>query len=114
MSKRKIFGDLKVGDTIWIADLMQWKQIPVKIIKIEESIKEDFIWIYFEKGNLQVRTHSYYNTSLKGGVYVNLEDCLEEMLIRAKTRELEYIREIDRLISEYDALHKFVLDNEKV
>ena len=110
--EERTFGDLERGDYIWIADFKEWKVDPVKIIEIVDS--EDYVWIYLDhsKTNFRVHKESGFYGSIKGGVWVNRKEAVKVMLEIAKEKDEEYFRRIDSLISEYDALQKFVKENE--
>lgn len=112
MSKEKYFGDLKVGDIIFIADLRKWTLNPVKVIDIKPAAFHNEIWIYLEsKSNFHVNKTKNYYGGLLGGCWVNRENAVKAMLKISKERENIYIREIDSLVSEYDSMIKFTKEN---
>jgi hypothetical protein len=116
MSKVKHFGDLKVGDVVFVANKKDWTLKPIKIIRVAEASRLDIIWIYLESGSIfhVERKESYYELLLYG-VCTNQEEAIKEMMKRAKEEEQRYIKDIDSLISEYDALQNFMIEyGEKV
>lgn len=116
MEKKKRFGELKVGDIIFIANLREWTLNPVKVIDIKPAAFHNEIWIYLEsKSCFHVNKTKNYYGGLLGGCWVNRENAVKAMLKIAKERENIYIREIDSLVSEYDALQNFMIEyGEKV
>ena len=109
----KTFGDLKRGDKVWIADFKEWKVNPVKIIEIVAGDVKNYVWIYLDRGktNFRVNKESDFYGSIEGGVWVNYKESVKVMLEIAKKKDEEYVKKIDALISEYDALQKFVREN---
>lgn len=116
MSKVKHFGDLKTGDVVWVANRKDWTLKPIKIIRVAEASRRDLIWIYLESGSsFHVKRGEQYYELLLYGVWTNHEEAIKEMMRRAKELEEVYIKSIDDLISEYDALQKFMIEyGEKV
>jgi hypothetical protein len=112
----KNFGELKVGDVVFVADRKDWTLKPIKIIRVAEASKLDLIWIYLESGsNFHVDRESSYYEFLLYGVWTNHDEATKEMIRRAKEEEKRYIKDIDSLISEYDALQNFMIEyGEKV
>ena len=116
MSKGKCFGDLKIGDVVFVANKKDWTLKPIKIVRVAEASRTDIIWIYLESGSSfhVERGESYYEFLLYG-VWTNHEEAIKEMMERGKREEQRYIRDIDSLISEYDALQNFMIEyGEKV
>jgi hypothetical protein len=111
MSKVKHFGDLKTGDMVWVANRKDWTLKPIKIIRVAEASRTDIIWIYLESGSSfhVERGESYYELLLYG-VWTNQEEATKEMMRRAKEQEELYIKSIDDLISQYDALQNFMIE----
>ena len=111
MSKVKHFGDLKTGDMVWVANRKDWTLKPIKIIRVAEASRTDIVWIYLESGSSfhVERKESYYELLLYG-VWTNYEEAIKEMMERGKREEQRYIRDIDSLISEYDALQNFMIE----
>ena len=116
MSKGKRFGDLKTGDMVWVANRKDWTLKPIKIIRVAEASRTDIIWIYLESGSsFHVERGEQYYELLLYGVWTNQEEAIKEMMERGKREEQRYIRDIDSLISEYDALQNFMIEyGEKV
>ncbi len=114
MSKVKHFGDLEVGDVVFVANKKDWTLKPIKIIRVAEASRLDIIWIYLESGSIfhVERKESYYELLLSG-VWTNYKEAIKEMLERGKREEQRYIRDIDSLISEYDALQNFMIEYEQ-
>ena len=112
----KNFGELKVGDVVFVTNKKDWTLKPIKIIRVAEASRPDLIWIYLESGSnfLVERKESYYELLLYG-VWTSQVEATKEMIRRAKEEEKRYIKDIDSLISEYDALQKFMMEyGEKV
>jgi hypothetical protein len=107
----KNFGELKVGDVVFVTNKKDWTLKPIKIIRVAEASRPDLIWIYLESGSnfLVERKESYYELLLYG-VWTNHEEAIKEMMERGKREEQRYIRDIDSLISEYDALQNFMIE----
>jgi hypothetical protein len=114
--ENKKFGDLKVGDVVFVANKKDWTLKPVKIIRVAEAPRLDLIWIYLESGSsFHVEKKESYYELLLYGVWTNNEEAIKEMMERGKREEQRYIRDIDSLISEYDALQNFMIEyGEKV
>ena len=111
MSKVKHFGDLKTGDMVWVANRKDWTLKPIKIIRVAEASRLDLIWIYLESGSsFHVERGEQYYELLLYGVWTNHEEAIKKMMERGKREEQRYIRDIDSLISEYDALQKFMIE----
>jgi hypothetical protein len=116
MDKKKRFGDLEVGNVVFVANKKDWTLKPIKIIRIAEASRINLIWIYLESGSnfLVERKESYYEFLLYG-VWTNQEEAIKEMMRMAKEQEEVYIKCIDNLISQYDALQNFMIEyGEKV
>ena len=112
----KKFGDLKPGDVVFVTNKKDWTLKPIKIIRVAEASRPDLIWIYLESGSnfLVERKESYYELLLYG-VWTNQVEATKEMMRRAKEQEEVYIKSIDDLISQYDALQNFMIEyGEKV
>ena len=113
----KKFGDLKPGDVVFVADRKDWTLKPIKIIRVAEASRlVNLIWIYLESGSnfLVERKESYYELLLYG-VWTSQVEATKEMIRRAKEEEKRYIKDIDSLISQYDALQNFMIEyGEKV
>lgn len=112
--EKRTFGDLEKGDLVWIIDSKKWVVRSLKVSEICRSIRENMIWIYFKgrTSNALVEKNSNYRKDLFGeGIWINQEKAIQALLVKAKMEEEAYIKRIDTLISEYDALQKFVKEN---
>ena len=112
----KTFGDLKPGDNVFVGNKKDWTLKPIKIIRVAEASRTDIVWIYLESGSsFHVERGEQYYELLLYGVWTNQEEATKEMMRRAKEQEEVYIKSIDDLISEYDALQNFMIEyGEKV
>jgi hypothetical protein len=114
--EKKCFGDLEKGDLVWIIDTKKWIVRSLEISEICKSARANMIWIYFKDrtSNALVRKDSNYHKGLFGeGIWINQEKSIQALLVKAKMEEYVYIKRIDTLISEYDALQKFIKENGK-
>lgn len=112
----KKFRDLKPGDVVFVANKKDWTLKPIKIIRVEEVSRINLIWIFLESGSnyLVDKMDSYYELLLNG-IWTNQEEATKEMMRWAKEEEKRYIKDIDSLISEYEALINFMIEHgEKV
>ena len=104
MDKKKMFGDLKVGDTVWRENYKDWQLEPIKVIKVEENLVNfSYIRIYLSSGSNFVTLVRNYHYDLMN-IWSDKGKAIEEMTRQANLREPRLIKEIDNLITQYDNL----------
>lgn len=103
----KMFGDLKVGDTVWRENYKDWQLEPIKVIKVEENPNNfSYVRIYLSSGSNFITLVRNYRYDLMS-IWSDKEKAIEEMTRQANILEPQYIKEIDSLISQYDNLLKW-------
>lgn len=112
--KKTRFGDLKVGDYVyriiglWVYDL--------KIVKIKANPKDHSILLYYDPIN-EIREDwlcvgRHFSSSYNSTVFVEKKYAWERLIVDSQVRYKELANEIDKRITEFDKLEKF-LDNVK-
>ena len=106
--KKKSFGDLVVGDSVWQEDQKEWKLVEEKITRIKPEI--DCVPEYIKVSLSNGATYSVqpnYPVIYTERIWVNKEDAIQSINERADRMEQMYINKIDELVSKYDNLLKW-------
>ena len=113
MKEKKTFGELKVGDTVWRENYKDWQLEPIKVIKVEENpVNFGYIRIYLSSGSDFVTLVRNYRYDLMS-IWSDKGKAIEEMTRQANLMEPRLIKKIDSLITQYDALQKFMIEYEQ-
>ncbi len=108
--ENKKFGDLKVGDTVWRENYKDWQLESTKVIKVEENPNNfSYIRIYLSSGLNFITLVRNYHYDLMG-IWSDKGKAIEYMTRQANIMEPRLIKKIDSLISQYDALQKFMIE----
>lgn len=117
MEKKKRFSELKVGDYVY--KIIGLRVYELKVVKIKYVPNSQSMYIYYDpikgdKGynidNIYVRKNS--SSSYSSTVFTEKKDAWERLIGDSRARCKELTDEIDKRITEFDKLEKF-LDNVK-
>ena len=105
--KKTRFGDLEPGDIIWRENYKDWQLDPIKVIRVEEKPENiSYIRVALSNGsNFLVFAGDWHYDLLH--VWSDKREAVNYMNERATKMELQYIKEIDELISKYDNLQRW-------
>jgi hypothetical protein len=110
--KKKTFGDLKIGDSIYLLNGLEVKEL--KITKISNtSLYENSVCLETDGGP----DHWYVGKSAKNSyentIFVDPERAMEVLKEKATRRYSELQDKIDQEIIEFEKLEKFLYGKEK-
>ena len=113
--KKKTFGDLKIGDSIYLLSGLGVKEL--RITKVSsfkgggnQSVTLDIDGKVYGYDYVYVGKH--FSSSYSSTVFAEKKDAWERLIGESQARYKELIDEIDERITEFDKLEKF-LDNVK-
>ena len=109
--KKKTFGDLKIGDSIYLLNGLEVKEL--KITKIIEYKSGNSVCLETDGGPDHWMVGKSAINSYENTIFVNPERAMEVLKEKATRRYSELQDKIDQEIIEFEKLEKFLYGKEK-
>ena len=109
--KKKMFGDLKIGDSIYLLHDLKVKEL--KITKIIQYKSGNSICLETDGGPDHWMVGTSARNSYENTIFVDPERAMEILKEKATRRYSELQDKIDQEIIEFEKLEKFLYGKEK-
>ena len=106
MKEKKTFGDLKIGDSIYLLSGLEVKEL--KITMIYSSLYENSVYLETDGGLDRWCVRISARNSYKNTIFVSPEKAKEVLMDKATRRYSELQDKIDQEIIEFEKLEKFL------
>ena len=113
--KKKTFGDLKIGDSIYLLSGLEVKELKITKVSCFKGGGSQSVTLYTDgkvNGYNYVYVGKHFSSSYSSTVFTEKKDAWERLIGDSRARCKELTDEIDKRIAEFDKLEKF-LDNVK-
>ena len=109
-NKKKTFGDLKIGDSIYLLRGLEVKEL--KITRISNT-SENSVYLETDGGSDYWGVGKSARNSYENTIFVDPEKAKEVLMNKATRRYSELLDKIDQEIIEFEKLEKFLHGKEK-
>ena len=113
--KKKTFGDLKIGDSIYLLSGLEVKELKITKVSSFKGGGSQSVTLNIDgkvNGYDYVYVGKHFSSSYSSTVFTEKKDAWEKLIENSQARYKELTDEIDKRITEFDKLEKF-LDNVK-